>query len=99
MTSASTPSRSIPLMRRCGSPGRRMPFLPSPYTPVAAILSTRSFLPRTWGVGDVRHAVLQLPGCLGHEQVRGEPDQIEVTVRRDSVVAHGSPPFRLHCPV
>src|SRR3989449_304462 len=52
MTSASTPSRSISLMRRCGSPGRRMPSLPSSYMPVAAILSTRSCLPGTCCVPD-----------------------------------------------
>src|SRR5436309_120068 len=34
-------------------------------------------------------------GRFRDEEVRRQPDQIEVTVRRDSVVAHGSPPVRL----
>ncbi len=47
MTSASTPSRSMSLIRRCGSLQRRMSRLPSSYMPVSAILSTRWFCPGT----------------------------------------------------
>ena len=43
-------------------------------------------------VGDIGHAVLQLPGRLGHEQLRGQPDQVEMTVRRDPVVVHALSP-------
>src|SRR5580765_8837143 len=46
-------------------------------------------------VGHVGHALLQLARRFRDEQVRRQPDEIEVTVRRDSVVAHGSPPVRL----
>src|SRR6266404_8394375 len=49
MTSASTPSRSMSLIRRCGSLQRRMSRLPSSYIPVSAILSTRWFCPGTKG--------------------------------------------------
>ena len=42
--------------------------------------------PPVRSVGDVRHAVLQLARRFRDEQVRREPDQIEVTVSRDSVV-------------
>ena len=43
-------------------------------------------------VGDVGHPILQRPGRLRHEQVRGQPDEVEVTVRRDPVVAHARTP-------
>ena len=47
ITSASTPSRSMSLARRCGSLTRRMSFAPSANRPVSAMMSTRRFWPGT----------------------------------------------------
>src|SRR5207245_11814809 len=39
-------------------------------------------------VGDVRHAIFQVRRRLRREQIGGKPDQVEVTVGGDPVVAH-----------
>src|SRR6266849_5832877 len=39
-------------------------------------------------IGHVGHAVLQRAGRLRYEQLGGQPDQVEVTIGRDSVVVH-----------
>src|SRR5207244_61027 len=44
-------------------------------------------------VGDIGHAILHVPGRLRHEEVRRKPDEVEVTVRGDPLIAPGVPPL------
>ena len=68
ITSASTPSRSMSLARRCGSLTRRMSFLPSANKPVSAMMSTRLFWPGNELRAARPDAVLQaeIGAALGH---------------------------------
>src|SRR4029450_1903554 len=57
-TSAWTPSRSMSFTRRCGSPGRRIPFLPSAQRPGAAAVPCRHARVRVAGATDPFLAVV-----------------------------------------
>ena len=80
------PVRPVNLPRHIDPPGRSHAVL-QPELATATAHPIRPLL----RLGDVGHAFLQVRARLAREQIRRQPRQVDVTVRGDDLIVHGSP--------